>query len=68
MAEFAYNNIKNASIGHILFKLNCNFHLRVLFEENVDPHSKSRSTDKLAEELKKLMEVSCQNLLYTEKL
>ncbi len=26
MAEFAYNNAKNASIGHIPFKLNCGFH------------------------------------------
>ena len=27
MAEFAYNNAKNASTGHILFKLNCEYHL-----------------------------------------
>ena len=26
MAEFAYNNAKNASIGHTPFELNCGFH------------------------------------------
>lgn len=27
MPEFAYNDVKNASTNHILFKLNCNFDL-----------------------------------------
>ena len=26
MAEFAYNNAKNASTGHTPFELNCGFH------------------------------------------
>ena len=26
MAKFAYNNAKNASIGHISFKLNCDYY------------------------------------------
>ena len=26
MAEFAYNNVKNADIGHMLFELNCSFY------------------------------------------
>ena len=68
MAEFAYNNAKNASIGHTLFKLNCGYHLRVSFEKNVNPCSKSRSTNKLAKELKKLMKICCQNLLHIQEL
>lgn len=32
MAEFAYNNAKNANTGHILFKLNYGYHPRVFFQ------------------------------------
>ena len=39
MAEFAYNNIKNASTGHTPFELNCSYHLRILYEEDVDSRS-----------------------------
>ncbi len=62
IAEFAYNNAKNTSTGHTPFKLNCGYHPRVSFEEDVDPRSRSRSANELAEELRELMEVCCQNL------
>ncbi len=65
MAEFAYNNTKNTSIGHISFELNCGYHPRVSFEEDVDLRSRSRSANELTEELRELMEVCCQNLLHT---
>ncbi len=68
MAEFTENNTQNASIGHNLFKLNCNYHLRVSFKEDVVSCSKSRSTNKLVEELRELMKVCYQNLLYTQEL
>ncbi len=68
MAEFAYNNAKSASIGHILFELNCGYHPRVSFEEDVDPHLRSRSANELAEELRELMEGCCQNLLHAQEL
>ncbi len=64
MAEFTYNNAKNASTGHTSFELNCGYHPRVSFEEDVDPCSRSRSANKLVEELRELMEVCCQNLLH----
>ena len=64
MAEFAYNNAKNASTNHIPFQLNYSYYPRMLFEEDIDPHSKSRSVDKRVGELRELMEVCCQNLLY----
>ncbi len=64
MAEFAYNNAKNASTGHTYFELNCGYHPRVSFEEDVNPRSRSRSANELVEELRKLMEVCCQNLLH----
>ncbi len=65
MAEFTYNNAKNASTGHTLFTLNCGYHPRVSFEKDVDPRSRSRSANKLAKRLRELMEVCCQNLLHT---
>ncbi len=68
MAEFAYNNAKNASTGHIPFELNYGYHPKVSFEEDVDPHTRSRSINKLAEELRELMEVCCQNLLHVQEL
>ncbi len=64
MAEFAYNNAKNASIGHTVFKLNCGYHPRISFKEDIYSHLRSRSADALAEELRELIEVYCQNLLY----
>ena len=68
MAEFTYDNAKNAGIGHTLFKLNCDYLTRVFFEEDVDPRSKSRSANKLAKELRELMEVCYQNLLHAQEL
>ena len=39
MPEFVYNNAKNASTGHTLFELNCGYHPRMSFKEDVDPRS-----------------------------
>ena len=68
MAEFAYNNIKNASTGHMSFELNCGFHPQVFFEDNINSCSRSCSANKLAKELKKLMDICQQKLLYAQKL
>ena len=57
MVEFAYNNAKNASTNHTPFKLNYGYYPRVFFEEDIDPRSRSCSTNKLAEKLEKLMKV-----------
>ena len=59
MAEFAYNNAKNASIGHILFKFNCYYHSKVSFKEDVDLHLRFCFANKLAKELGELIEVCC---------
>ncbi len=64
MVEFAYNNAKNTSTGYTLFELNCGYHSRVFFKEDVDPCSRSRSANKLAEKLRELIKVCCQNLLH----
>ena len=68
MTVFAYNNAINASTGYTPFELNCGYYARILFEKHVDTNSKSSSADKLAKELKKLIEIYCQNLFYAQKL
>ena len=68
LAEFAYNNAKNASTGHTPFEHNCGFHPRVFFKNNVNPRSRSRFANKLAKELKKLMDIYQQNLLHAQEL
>ncbi len=64
IAKFAYNNAKNASTSLIPFELNCGYHLKVFFNENVNPRSRSYSINELANKLRELMEVCCQNLLH----
>ena len=68
MAKFAYNNAKNASNGHLLFKLNCGYHPRISYKDDVDPRSKSKSADDLLAELRELMIVCRENLHHAQKL
>ena len=57
MVEFTYNNAKDTSTGLTSFKLNCGFHPRVSFKNNVNPCSRSCFADKLAKELWELMDI-----------
>ena len=68
MAEFAYNNAKNASSGHTPFELNCGYHPRMSYEEDVDPRSKSKSADELSAKLRELMIVCRENLHHAQEL
>ncbi len=68
IAEFAYNNAKNTSIGYMSFNLDFGFYTRASHKENVDPCSYSKSTNELANELKKLMTVYKENLQHTQEL
>ena len=51
IAEFAYNNAKNASIGYTPFKFHCGYHPRVFYKENLDPCSQSRTAEELFSKL-----------------
>ena len=68
MAKFAYNNAKNASTGHTPFELNCGYHPRVLYKEDLDLCSKSKAADELANELKDLMTSCRENLHHAQEL
>ena len=68
MAEFAYNNVKNASSGYTLFKLNCGYYPRMLYKKDIDPCSWLKIADKLLAELRELMIVCQKNLQRTQEL
>ena len=68
MAEFAYNNTKNASTGFTSFELNCGYHPRVFYKEDLDPRSKSRTVEELSSKHQELMTVCQQNLNHAQEL
>ena len=70
MAEFAYNNAKNASTGYTLFELNCKYHPRVSYKEKeiFDLRSKSKTAEELFFELRELMIVCQQNFYHAQEL
>ena len=68
MAEFAYNNTKNGSIGHTLFKLNCGYHSQISYEEEVDSCFKFKLADELSAELRELMIICQKNFYHAQEL
>ena len=68
MAEFAYNHAKNASTRFMLFELNCGYHPRVSYKEDLDPRSKSKTTEELSSELRELMTMCQQNIHNIQEL
>ena len=68
MGKFAYNNAKNARIGHTPFELNCGYHPRMSYKEDVDLYSQFKSVDKLSAELRDLMIVCRENLYHAQEL
>lgn len=65
---FSYNNIKNTNISHIFFKLNCEYHLYISYEQNLNPYSKSKITKKLFSKLQNLIAIYQQNFYYIQEL
>ena len=68
MAEFAYNNAKNASTGFTPFKLNYGYHPWVSYKEDLNPRSKSKTVEELSSELRNLMAAYQQNLHHAQEL
>ena len=68
MAEFAYNNAKNASTDHTPFEFNYGYHPQVSYKEDIDPRSKSKSADELSAELQELMTICQKNIYHAQKL
>lgn len=57
MAEFAYNNIKNACISHILFELNYLYYYLIFYKKDVNSYFKSQFANKLTIKSSNLMTV-----------
>ena len=68
MAEFAYNNAKNASTSYTLFEINCRYHPRVSYKKNLDFYSKSKSAKEISFKLQKLITFCQQNLDHAQAL
>ena len=68
MAEFAYNNAKNASNNHMPFEFNYGYYLRLSFEKNINPYSQSKTAKKLFSKLRELIIVYQENLHHAQKL
>ena len=68
IVEFVYNNAKNASTGHMPFELNCGYHPRMSYKEDVDYRFQSKLPDKLLAELRELIIVCRENLHHTQEL
>lgn len=62
MVKFTYNNVMNVSTGHISFKLNCDYHPLVFYEEDINSRSKSKSVEELSTKLRELMTMYWKNL------
>ena len=68
MAEFAYNNAKNASNDQTPFELNYGYHPRISYEEDINSRSQSKLADELSAELRELMIVCRKNLHHAQEL
>ena len=68
MAEFIYNNAKNASTGHIFFELNCRYHPCIFYEQDLNLRSKLKTAEELSSELRNLMAICQQNLYHIQDL
>ena len=66
MAKFAYNNAKYTSTEETPFELNCRYHLRVFYEKDVDPYSRSKIANELTKELRNLMAAYRENLKHAQ--
>lgn len=68
MAKFAYNNVKNASIGHTPFELNCSFYPQTSYEKDINPCSELKLANKLVIELRNLMTICRKKFQHVQEL
>lgn len=68
IAEFVYNNAKNANISHNPFILNYGYYPQILYKDNVNHYSKFKLADKLSVELRELMIICQENFYHAQEL
>ena len=67
MGEFAYNNAKNLSTSYTSFELNCGYYFEMLYKDDIDPRSKSKSADDLSAEWRELIIVCREHFHYAQE-
>ena len=60
--------MKFASMGYTPFELNCGYHSRIFYKDNVNPDSRSKAANELTNELKNLMVTCRENLQHAQEL
>ena len=68
MAKIAYNNAKKASTCHTPFELNCEYHPRVSYKEDINSRPNSKLVDELSAKLQKLMIICQENIHHAQEL
>ena len=68
MAEFTYNNAKNVSTGHMIFKFNCGYHPCFSCEQETNPHFRSKTAKELSSKLRELMTVCQKNFYHAQEV
>ena len=68
MAEFAYNNAKNTSIGYTSFKFNYEYYPCISYKKKVDRYFKFKAANKLTKKLRDLIGAYRKNLYHAQKL
>ena len=68
IAEFAYNNVKNVSTGHMPFKLNYVYYPCMSYEKDIDPCFGSKTVEELLGKLQELISTCCENLNDAQEL
>lgn len=57
MAQFIYNKAKNEGISYSPLKFKYEYHPGISFEDEINPQSKPYFANKLAKELRELIEI-----------
>lgn len=68
MTEFAYNNIRNASIDYISFKLNYNYHSYIFYKKDINSGFKSKLAKTSLNEFRKLKTICPKKFYHAQKL
>ena len=66
--DFVYNNVKNASISYIFFKINYKYHPYIFYKKNLNLRSKLKTTKELSFKLQNLIAIYQPNFYHAQKL
>ena len=68
IAEFAYNNARDASTNDMSLELNYGHYPWISYKKNINPRPQSKSANKLSAKARELMIVCQKNIHYTQEV